>query len=273
MKQNQTGGYSGRKLAVLVLGVMVGAGSGLAQGTWAGAWQADSRIPRTTAPVTPSAYGNSSQAANLVSQCGVSFKAKRYTAAISLCKQAADMGDAEGIEGLAIVYRETKQCSLAAHYYSMNAAARPAAQNSLGELYWLGCRDLAPDYAKARYLFEAAAKRRWKQASVNLGWMDAIGEGAPQDRKKAISEIASSNDEWDRDVVIALKRPDAPASFKSPDELGKYAADVRLANWLASQPPSSRPADGQHPWTLIGWMHICHIMNHQGAASGCPSGY
>lgn len=193
------------------------------------------------------AAGNRNQTAiKLVDQCGVAFKAHQYPLAINLCKQAADLGDPEGIEGLAIVYREVKQCSLAAQYYRLNAPTRPAAMNSLGELYWLGsrfgCQGFPHDAGKARTLFEDAAKRGWKQAWANLGWIDELGDGVPHNRQKAIAElrVAAPADEWNKDVMIALQQPDAPAHFNSPEELGQYAADVRFRRWMASQPSRIR---------------------------------
>jgi hypothetical protein len=228
---------------LLIVAAAFGGHALWAQSTWTGTWD----TPSTPAGIVPGVQTPASK--RLVDQCGVAFKAHNYNDAIALCKQAAEMGDREGIEGVAIVYREARQCALAAQYYSLNAPARPAAQNSLGELYWLGsrsgCRDFPLNYAKARALFEDAANRGWKQAWANLAWMDELGEGAVHDRPKAIAELkVASEDEWNRDVMIALQNKNAPPRFSSLEALGQYAANLRFSRWMASQTRDSQQNGG-----------------------------
>jgi len=210
--------------------------------TWPGTWGQTAKSTSGYAPGSagsqPTAPRDPKLASNLVAQCGVAFKAHQYTHALDLCRQAANMGDRDGIEGVAIIYREGfGQCSQAAIYYNMNQDTRPAAAAGLGEMYWLGCRDFPRDFQRARAFLESAAKRGFINAVEDLAWMDELGEGTPHNRAKAIQElqqVARHGDEWAKDVMIALQQPNAPPRFSSEQELGVYAADVRFAREMAT---------------------------------------
>jgi len=201
------------------------------EGTWPGSWDADSHIQQTNLVI------QTQQEKAVLDQCGVAFKAHQYARALSLCQQAAATGNKEAIEGLAIVYRDgLGQCSKAAVYYNMNKDTRPGAASGLGEMYWLGCPDFQKDYRQARSLLESAARRGFINALEDLAWMDELGQGAPQNRLKAIQElrgVASHGNEWPNDVMIALQQRNAPARFNSEKELGSYAADVRFSREMA----------------------------------------
>lgn len=200
--------------------------------TWPGTWTPSAKSGGTQAPPDPKVTSD------LVAQCSVAFKAHQYDRALTLCRRAADMGDREGIEGAAIIYREgLGQCSEAAVYYKMNKDTRSAAAAGLGEMYWLGCRDFPSDLRQARSLLESAAGRGWNNALEDLAWMDELGQGSPQNRNKAIDELKEvarhDNNEWTNDVIVALRQPNAPARFNSAKDLGSYVADVRFYREIA----------------------------------------
>lgn len=235
-------------------------------GTWPGTWNAQSHIQQKNPAQTQ-------QAKALMDQCGVAFKAARYDEAFRLCNQSLAMGNIEANHGLAILYQVAyHDFARAAQYYAQCADTLPAAAHGLGWLYWRGGAGFAVDFAKARIYFEKAAKGGWRESITALGFMDELAQGGPWNRPRAkerLAEAARRGDDWARDCLVALRDSKAPR-FQTPEELGVYAADVRFAIWLRSQPLDPPPADGG--WNLPRMMRFCRAASGMGSTPvGCAN--
>lgn len=122
-----------------------------------------------------------------------------FAAAASLCRQAADQGDANARYFLGTMYYQGKgvpQDFATAAVWTRKAADQglASAQYTLGVLYRDG-QGVPQDLATAAYLFRNAAAQGLADAQYNLGVLYQNGQGAPQDFAIAASWYRKAADQ------------------------------------------------------------------------------
>ena len=110
-----------------------------------------------------------------------------FSSARNLCSQLALQGDRTAQFRLGVLYQDgkgvTKDSREAIRWYSVaSAQGSPEAAYNLGRLYHEG-RGIPQNHVRAR---RVAAKQEETKAAVNLGVMNASGEGGARDYRKAI---------------------------------------------------------------------------------------